>query len=1277
MKYALFYTLIILSVFNCFSQIKQFEVLWNVDSLSSNQLDVDYPTATNMNAELLNGVLLFNYTWKSAATVDVAQVLNPVYKTISESELGDIDKSKIKSTLKITSVSSFARGVSLQTITFNPIVKFNGQFKKVTSFSLNSVFKQSSVAAKISSQFNISKNSVLSQGDWFRFVVDTTGVYKITPQFLNSIGVDLNGVDANTIKIYGNGGLSLPLLNSENEIFDVPENPIKIVGAEDGVFSGNDYILFYGRGTRGFVQENLSHINPYDDNAYYYVTTGGAASKKITPLVEPTGNVDQVFDTYDYETFHEVDLENIGGLGRIWHGESFDVETARSFSFVIPNVVASVPVSARVKFSAVYLANPSIDLKFLNGSQELNSRSASFSSSLGDSLAFRSLDITTNVEGFNSDVFNVQINFNKEGDPSSEGFLDFISVQAKSRLLNDEKQFGFFNNNTQSLNGIGAYNIGNAQTVSAVWDVTNPYAIAEKVNDGSSELSFKFNLGDLKKYVAVNESDLYTPSQVANSKIENQDLKGGFWTGESLNTFNDIDYLIVTKESYLPAAIKLARFRTSNDNFKVKVVTTKSIYNEFSTGKQDVAAIRNFVKYIYDNATSPENRLRFLCVIGDGSYDYKDVIRNNTNDVPLFHSIRSNSFINSFSTDDFYGFMDENEGVFPSRDFLDIAVGRMIAPNLDTANDVVDKVIKFYDKEAFGDWRTRQLYISDDIDEEIDSKLQDTLNNIADRLKNNVPNINVEKLFADASVQQVSSGGERYPQVRRSILDAFESGVSYVNYFGHGGEDGISSETIFTAQDARELLNESQLPIFTTFTCELTRFDNPNRLTAGEFMYWNENGGAAALLTTTRQLTFPTAIDLNISLENVFSTPQGVALTVGEAIRLAKVDAGTGQNKRAVFCVGDPALGVPFPKPGVELTKINDIDIADFNGELKALDRVKLTGRVSSEGAVEKFNGAISVILFDKEFESETLANDNVRINGQLVKIKFDQLGARVFRGLATVADGMFEIEFILPKSVQLEVGEGRMSFYAQNNVKLEDRSGSQKMRIGGLNTDAPNDVQAPTVELFLNDESFVSGQNVNDSPVLIAKFFDENGINTAGGVGHDIIVILDDDEKNPIVLNDYYSTDLDDFTRGNLSFRLRNLSPGDHTLKVRASDVYNNSVFEEINFIVSQSGDFKINRVLNYPNPFVSYTEFWFTHNSAINDNLQVSLQILTVTGKIVRTINKDLTGSASYTDQITWDGKDDFGDKIGKGVYVYKISVKSALTNKTSSKFEKLVIL
>ena len=346
---------------------------------------------------------------------------------------------------------------------------------------------------------------------------------------------------------------------------------------------------------------------------------------------------------------------------------------------------------------------------------------------------------------------------------------------------------------------------------------------------------------------------------------------------------------------------------------------------------------------------------------------------------------------------------------------------------------------------------------------------------------------------------------------------------------------------------------------------------------------------------------------------------------------------------------------------------------------MKALDKVKLTGEIQDVNGniISNYKGVLEAKLFDKNLERSTLGNDGVSVNGELLILDFITLGEVLFNGKASVVDGMFEFEFVMPRDTEIPLDTGRISFYSQDDNSLKDQTGyNLDLKIGGLNEDAPEDNEGPLINLFMNDESFVTGGITNDSPVLIAKLSDDNGINTSSGIGHDMIAILDGDESNPFVINEYYQADIDDYSKGKASFTFRDLEEGMHTLTLKVWDVYNNSSTAEIQFIVAGNDDLEITNVLNYPNPFVSYTEFWFNHNRPF-EPLEVQVQVFTVAGKVVWTKNQIINTDGFLSRDIIWDGKDDFGDRIGKGVYVYKISVISSLTNKRVEKIEKLVIL
>jgi hypothetical protein len=363
-----------------------------------------------------------------------------------------------------------------------------------------------------------------------------------------------------------------------------------------------------------------------------------------------------------------------------------------------------------------------------------------------------------------------------------------------------------------------------------------------------------------------------------------------------------------------------------------------------------------------------------------------------------------------------------------------------------------------------------------------------------------------------------------------------------------------------------------------------------------------------------------------------------------------------------------------IPQPKIRLTKVNDVPVTQTVDDLKSLAYVKLSGEVTDENnnPLPAYKGELAVQIFDKTITRTTYNNDN-----NAPPINFNILGETIFRGNATVNNGQFEFGFVVPRDITIGTGNGRISFYSKRQQILFDKTGfDNTIKVGGINQNAAADNIPPKVKLYMNDLNFVSGGLTNQSPIFLAYLEDENGINTASGIGHDIQVILDGNESNPYKLNDYYETELDNYKKGKLKFPFRSLAPGLHTLKFFAWDVYNNPIVSEITFVVAGDDKIAISNVLNYPNPFVNYTQFWFTHNKPF-EPLEVQVQILTVTGKIVWTKNQTVTTDGFLSREISWDGKDDFGDRIGKGVYIYKLTVKSLVTNSRAEKFEKLVIL
>ena len=1020
------------------------------------------------------------------------------------------------------------------------------------------------------------------------------------------------------------------------------------------------------------MQENDSNLNPYSDDSYYYVTAGGAPGKRVIPMVEPTGTVDFNINEFDDYQFHEKDEYSPTKLGRKWFGNRFDIESEQSYSFEFPNIVTGKPMRLIVKAAAASESDTSLAVSINSASLDpLNF------SRLGES-GLLSMDFMDVEVPANNAMVNVDLAYNNAGNPSSIGYLDYIGLWAVRQLKGAGGQLAFQYNNAANLSGVGEYQISNATEFSQVWDVTDSQFITSKQNEGNaSAFSFKQTLGEVRKYVAVNPNNYYVPTKIAQSAVQNQNLKGTIFKDESGN-FKDVDYIIIAPPFLIQPALRLAQHNKELQGLNVKVVTTDKIYEEFSSGRQDISAIRNFIRYVYFNASTEAKRIKYVGIMGDASIDYKNRLPNNNNNVPTFQTLLGTNIATHFMSDDFFGNMDPSEGTIGSGgsadvDRLDIAMGRILADNVSLANAMVDKIIKYNEKSSYGNWRNNFVLISDDVDVPSEDILERKLDALGDTISVKKPFINVKKIHADAYQQEASAGGNRYPEVNDAIKTAIEAGAIIMDYFGHGGEDGLAHEAIYTKEAAQELKNKDNLPCIITVTCEFTKFDNPLRITAGELTYQNKDGGAISLVTTTRAVFINVGVDFNERLANqLFGFDTETPAPPAEGLRISKTQIPT-ETRRVVFYIGDPAMPLAFPKRNIRLTKLNGVPIAQATDTLKALSKIKIEGEVVNTAGtlMSDYNGVLEAKIFDKNVMRRTLDNDTHN-----VFMDFTPLGEGLFNGQATISNGIFEFEFVVPRDIQIPIGKGRVSLYAKRDNIPENQTGVN-LDLDGLNENAPEDNEGPLIRLYMNDESFVSGGITDDSPMLLAKLEDPNGINTASGIGHDIVAILDGDESNPFLLNEFYQAEVDDYTKGKTHYKFRDLEDGLHTLTLKAWDVYNNSSTAEIQFIVAGSGKLEITRVLNYPNPFVNYTEFWFNHNRP-DETLDVQVQVFTVTGKVVWTKNETVQPTGSYLyREITWDGRDDFGDRIGKGVYVYKITVRSALTNQRVEKFEKLVIL
>ena len=1108
-------------------------------------------------------------------------------------------------------------------------------------------------------------NSVLSSGDWYKFSVDMTGVFKIDKNFLQQLGVSTNNLNPKKIHIYGNGGNLLPVLNSDFRYNDLQENAIYIEGENDGSFDSSDFILFYAKGPHDWLVDTAQNTakhrqNIYSDEAYYFLTVSNTNGKRVQQKSSIIANTTSQITTFNDYIFLEKEEINILAAGTQWFfDDDFNIENTQHFKIPFPNAISNDAVSVRVRGVSMSFGSTNMAVK-VNGEDlyDLNFSSLNPSSLTKASVSERTAEVQNSA-----DIIDISITYDNRGNPSAKAFLDFIEIVGKKELIANGNQFSFRSFEQANLTGSVQYQIQNNSNIFQVWDVSNPLEPKSISNeeDVTSFFTFNDNGGVLKEYVVLNQNDYYTPRLLQNARVVNQNL----------HALKDINYLLITNSELSSEAQRLADYHQSNSNLTTRVVLLEEIYNEFSSGSKDITGIRDFIKHVYVTNSTVEKKLKYVCFFGDASYDYKDRLSGNNNIVPVKLSEKSFNLATSYVTDDFFVMLDPDEGTMSSSHTIDVASSRIPVSTIVQAKDVVDKILTYYNKNAIGDWRNTITFLADDIDAKGEQVIEQGVESIADEIKVNKPIFNVNKIYLDSYVQENSSGGERYPEVKSAITNAIEKGTLIFDYFGHGGEDGFASEKILDKPQIKKFNNPNTLPLLITVTCDFSRFDNPTRTTAGELTLWNPKGGAASMVTTTREVFIPVGQNFNLQLIKILLEFENEDLTIAESLMKTKNQFSNTQ-KFFIYHFGDPAMKLSVPKPNVLITKMNGKDLSQPLDTLKALSKVSFEGVVvdNTNVVINDFNGSLSTTVFDKPINKTTLDND-----GFDFKMIFDTQDSKLFRGKSTVENGTFKFDFIVPKDIKIADGKGKLSFYAENGEI--DKAGYFDVVVGGIDKNAPEDTVGPEIKLFMNDESFIDGGNTNMSPNLIVKLSDVSGINTSiTAVDHDIVAVLDGDTTNPITLNDFYQTELNDYTKGKVNYKLRDLDVGPHTIKIKAWDTYNNSSEITLNFTVVSDAILNLENILNYPNHFVNYTEFWFNHNKP-NETLEVQVQIFTISGKLIKTINQNIITTGNLSRSISWNGLDDFGNKIGKGVYIYKLKVKSTISNLVSEKFEKLVIL
>ncbi len=717
---------------------------------------------------------------------------------------------------------------------------------------------------------------------------------------------------------------------------------------------------------------------------------------------------------------------------------------------------------------------------------------------------------------------------------------------------------------------------------------------------------------------------------------------------------------------------RIADIHLADDGTSSIIVTPGQIYNEFSGGIPDAAAIRNFIRMIYSRGTEGGSPLKYLLLFGDGSYENKTPPPGNTSYIPTWQSVNSHVGVLSFTSDDFYGLLDDGEG--EADGFLDIGIGRLPASDTAAAGIMVRKIASYIDNSAMGSWRNVLCMVADD--EDANLHMMDA-ENLTVAAKEAAPPLTAEKIYLDAFRQVTTATGNSYPDAEKAINNRIAAGCLVLNYVGHGNESGLAHERVVRTDDINSWKNKNMLPLFITATCEFSRFDDveinqatgliSSRTSAGEMVLLNPEGGGIGLMSTTRVVYSAPNYMLNRRIyDYIFSTaPDGRSMKLGDIIRLAKINSGTGMNKRNFLLLGDPALRIAWPVQGRVVTdSINSMSVEVATDTLKALSLITITGHIEDNdgNSMDGFNGVVEPVVYDKVSTVSTLANDGGS------PMSFPVTGNVIFRGTTTVNEGKFSFSFIVPLDINYSFGNGFITYYAHDDN--QDVNGSfSDIIVGGFSDININDTEGPVIKLYMNDTLFNEGGITDTAPSLLALISDESGVNATGtGIGHDIIAWIDDDMPDAVVLNGLFSADIGVHTSGSLTYPFIISEKGEHTVSLRAWDNVNNPSVATLRFVVETSGVFRLTDLLCFPNPVTETATFTAGHNRP-DTEIDVTITILNTGGSTVRIIREQFYSTGYSLPDIPWDGCNENGSRLARGMYLWRAEAVTAEGERASA--------
>jgi len=1107
------------------------------------------------------------------------------------------------------------------------------------------------------------KNSVLSSGTWIQLNVAENGIYKLTYDEIKKQGIS----NPSKVKIYGYGGWILDENFLNPYIDDLPEVSVYINKGSDGIFNSGDYLLFYGRGTIkwSYKSQRFEHENnPYTNYGSYFMTESETGPKEMEAQASVAG-AEKTLTVFDDYALHEQELATISNTGRELFGESFAGQTSnRQFSFQVPGITSD-PGTVKLSFAAAPKAKMPVTLS-IDGQtivtlnmDAVNSdyTKAGMKETWGAWTGEKQEQITATVSCTTTGV--------------SIAYLNHIVLNMKRLLQFYNTAYTFFRNK-ESISGSVRYLIDKAHASCLVWDITENYNVRSiQTSLEGTQLSFSTRSDNtLHEYVMVDLNQTFPTPQLM-GKIENQNL----------HNLPQTDMIILTKTLYLAQAKSLAE-RHRAESLSVEVIDDKSVFNEFSSGTPDATAYRRFMKMFYDRAVSDNDKPKYLLFFGDGIFDNRhltsDAAKMNPQNFLLTYQVKESlTEGNSYGTDDYFGFLDDNQGTSLSSGKIDLGIGRLPVSSVSQADDALNKITKYMDNKQRGNWKSKIIFTADNTDSYNTGDFcthAKQSNALAQYMDADYPEYILYKYYMDVYNSSKVNGKTVYPEAKKAFLNTLKEGCFLLNYTGHGSTTAWSSEDMINVTDIRQMTYEN-LPLWITATCDFGWFDGV-KTSAGEEAFLNRKSGAIALYTTSRVVESGGNFEIHEKLiKYLFQKDNsGKHLRLGDVLKKSKIDLGTDGNKLNYVLLGDPALTLNYPELSVRLETVNGEAInPDEILSFRALDKITLRGIITDEDGnkINDFSGNLETSVFDSKQTTESVMQNTA---GE--RFSYTSYPNQIYFGNTEIKNGEFELSFTVPLDISYTKNNGKMNFYASDSQNRDAYGSYARYILAGTNEDGfNNDGTGPDiVSMYLNSKNFKDGDDVNLTPYFIANIYDEDGINFSGtGLGHDITICIDNDPQWTYILNKFYS--MTDNNEGTVGFSIPELPKGNHTLVFRVWDILNNPSVDSLHFNVVKGYKPEIFDLTALGNPAKTNTYFVFDYNLP-ETTLDMTIRVYNLTGQLVWSYSQK--GSSGYLKglQIEWNLTNGLGNRVHPGVYIYSASIRTKDSSETT-KAKKIIVL